>query len=421
MKQTKWLVFLSIFLLLFPFVSANSEKDLDFKSYKGNSTGLLYDYLGKENIQEHKQKKFMDFLIYGSAFLIFIVFLIFLMKSGISRRLGKLYSSKIKSQFLIVGLYLLTFLLFFYLFGLLPNIYKSFILGTRDRIEFLIYFISWSKFVIFNGGGLIIIIEILYVIIRKFRNKWWLVASIIIIFLSIFYFLYFSSICEFFFGKSQKIWILEEGYLRNELMKLVNKAGVELDEIYVRNDTKSDSASAWASSFSEKEITVNTNLIVNCTTNEIKAIFAHELGHIKYDHPRRGIYFAFVLLIIASFFVHLIYKKLLKKYKIKRIYDISGFPLFILSFLVVLIITLIIVINVMRFGETQADRYGLELNRDPYSWISLNLERSKDSLNRTSIFSTFETDPIPNPIIEFLTFTHPPTYKRIDMTMEYYN
>ena len=153
MKFIKQLVVLIIFLLLFsPLVVLGVENDLDFRSHKGNAIGLLYDYLGKENIREHKQKKFMSFLMHGSLFLIFIAFLVFLMKSGISKKLKKFYSSKTKSEFLVIVFYFLTFLVPFYILSLSPNFLMKFVLGSQeDKIWFSEWFVKYSKFILFNG------------------------------------------------------------------------------------------------------------------------------------------------------------------------------------------------------------------------------------------------------------------------------
>ncbi len=337
------------------------------------------------------------------------------MRSGISKKLEKFYKSWTKSQVLIIGLYILTFLVFFYVLGLLPN-NLHLILGTKDKPEFLEFFLDYSKFVIFDGGGLIIGIEILYFIMRKFKNKWWIVTALILLILVSVYTFVWRPISRSILGYGD-FEPLRDPTLRKEFDSLLQKSNLEIDEIYLINSNKSPSA-YLDENLGEEIIVFNSNFLANFTVYETKSAFAHELSHVSRSDDTRQKLFNLLLIFIGCFLIHILYKKLLKNYKAK-IHEIYGIPILILSVIIILSLLFVAKNNFIRSFETKADRFGLELNRDPDSWISFILKLYGKDLENTEFFY-FESDPIPHPIMEFLLYTHPPEYKRIAMAMEYY-
>ena len=89
---------------------------------------------------------------------------------------------------------------------------------------------------------------------------------------------------------------LEEGELKNELLKLCEKYGVEVKRICVMDASRrTTKANAFCTGLTEKKtISLDDNLEENYSTEQIIAVFAHEFAHARYKHTVRSIPFGLV-------------------------------------------------------------------------------------------------------------------------------
>ena len=95
--------------------------------------------------------------------------------------------------------------------------------------------------------------------------------------------LFYSSLLVPLFNKQSP---LEEGILKTKLENFALKVGFQLDKIFVIDGSKrSSKANAYFSGFgSKKRIVLYDTLIHDLSTDEIVAVFAHEIGHSKRKH-----------------------------------------------------------------------------------------------------------------------------------------
>lgn len=206
---------------------------------------------------------------------------------------------------------------------------------------------------------------------------------------------------------SNRFASLEEGELRTKLTDLLKKYGYTVSDIKVmdasRRTTKSN---AGFSGFGKtKTIILYDNILKTLTTDEIVAVFAHEMGHGLHKDSLKRLFFTvfYIVLLVALAWLMV---------KFPQIYADFGFNGVNYGLAVILLMECIVgfifkplsIPNMMmsRNQELKADEvavkegYGEEL-------ISGLKKVYKDSLG----------DLNPDPLVVALSYTHPTLYQRI--------
>ena len=206
---------------------------------------------------------------------------------------------------------------------------------------------------------------------------------------------------------SNRFASLEEGELRTKLTDLLNKYGYTVSDIKVmdasRRTTKSN---AGFSGFGKtKTIILYDNILKTLTTDEIVAVFAHEMGHGLHKDSLKRLFFTvfYIVLLVALAWLMV---------KFPQIYTDFGFNGVNYGLAVIILMECIVgfifkplsIPNMImaRHQELKADEvavkegYGEEL-------ISGLKKVYKDSLG----------DLNPDPLVVALSYTHPTLYQRI--------
>lgn len=130
------------------------------------------------------------------------------------------------------------------------------------------------------SGFIFTVVYLLY----EWVGLWFILGAFVftMLFQFIMMFLY-SDIIVPLFNKQTK---LEDGELRNAILKFANRANFNVDDIYVLDASKrTTKANAYFTGFgSKKRIVLYDTLIKELTINEIIAVLAHEIGHYKHKH-----------------------------------------------------------------------------------------------------------------------------------------
>lgn len=151
------------------------------------------------------------------------------------------------------------------------------------------------------GGGILALITWLY---NTIGDNAWLYAWGAITFFSLFMTLFYSNVIVPMFNKQTP---LEDGELRNAIGDFANKAGFEINNIYVIDASKrSTKANAYFTGLGvKKRIVLFDTLINDLSTDEIVAVLAHEIGHYKKKHTLQGMLVSIcttgVMLFLLSF------------------------------------------------------------------------------------------------------------------------
>lgn len=138
---------------------------------------------------------------------------------------------------------------------------------------------EWIMTAILGGA----IIALLMVIYQYTGAYFWVIGWAFMSILSIFMIMFYSNLIVPLFNKQTP---LEEGELRNKIEDFCQKAGFELDNLFVIDGSKrTTKANAYFSGLGKKKrIVLYDTLIEKLTPEEIVAVLVHEIGHYKHKH-----------------------------------------------------------------------------------------------------------------------------------------
>jgi STE24 endopeptidase len=146
--------------------------------------------------------------------------------------------------------------------------------------------------------------------------------------------------------------------------------------------------------FGTTRISLNDNLLKQCTLPEIRFVMAHEMGHYVLNHGIKLILY-FGLFILAALAI------------VRGILDPAGFPLLVLIFSTFFFLITPLRNTTVRITEREADAFGINTAReaDGFAKVALKLGAYR-KLN-------------PGPVEEFIFFDHPSGRARIRMAMDW--
>lgn len=251
-------------------------------------------------------------------------------------------------------------------------------------------------------GGLILSLLIWFY--ASFGNYAWLYAWGAMTAFSLFMTLFYSNVIVPLFNKQTP---LEAGELRNAIENFSQRAGFELNNIYVMDASKrSTKANAYFTGLGKKKrIVLFDTLINDLSTEEIVAVLAHEIGHYKKKHIIQHLIvstiYTGVLLFILSFFLQN------QDLALALGSDIPSFHLGIIAFsilftLISLILGLLMNIS-SRKNEYEADAFAAQFGLSG-ALISGLKKLSVESLSNLN----------PDPWNVFFYYSHPTLLQRIE-------
>ena len=190
------------------------------------------------------------------------------------------------------------------------SLYKTFIIEEKfgfNKVTKKIFFLDKIKgllMTIILGGSILSIITWFY---EFTGNYFWIYSWLLISAFSVFLNMFYSKLIVPLFNKQT---ILEEGDLKNDIIKYVNSVGFKAHDIYVLNGSKrSTKANAYFSGFgNQKRITLYDTLINDLENDEIVAVLAHEVGHYKRKHILYNLTLSIILTGFALFVLSLFIK-----------------------------------------------------------------------------------------------------------------
>jgi len=250
----------------------------------------------------------------------------------------------------------------------------------------------------------------LYAAFRWAGERWWLwgtVASIALVALVV---------------AIGPVWIdplfntyrpIEDGDIKADVLALARANGVPVDEVYEFDASRQTTrVSANVSGlFGTASVRLNDNLLRRTSRAEIRTVMAHELGHYVMNHVAKTIA-QFTLLLLAGF--------LFAKWALERLLvrwgprlgllgeaDVASLPLLYAVLSTFLFLATPVVNTLIRVQEIEADRFALNLAREPHAEAEVDLKLTE------------YRKPDPGPIEEFIFFDHPSTRFRVHDAMRW--
>ena len=261
--------------------------------------------------------------------------------------------------------------------------------------------------------GLVIfipLIAVLYYFLHQFQVWWWVPVGFIIFFFSI---LMARVAPVLIFPLFYKFKPVQDENLKHKILSLCDRAGVKVSNILAFNLSKTTKKAnaAFTGMGKTRRIILGDTLIDNFSADEIEVVFAHELGHYKKGHIRKGILLGFFMIFTGLFVTSVFYRWTIPALGYKAVDQIEALPLFFLLFIIFNLVVMPIQNSISRKHEVQADTYALDITQKPEAFISSMEKLSKINLS----------DKEPNPAIEFLFYSHPSIKKRIALAKQRMN
>ena len=198
---------------------------------------------------------------------------------------------------------------------------------------------------------------------------------------------------------------LERESLRTRLIALAERAGAQVLGAYewgLASKTKKANA-ALAGVGGTRRILVSDTMLAEYTDEEIEVVLAHELAHHVHGDIWKGVVFESVLILAGFYLASRMLSALVNPLGLRSVADPAGLPLLLLAAGGVSLAMVPIAHAMSRRFERSADRFALNLTRNPSAFIS--------AMRRLGAQNLAEDQP--SKIVQWLFYSHPPIKERI--------
>ena len=347
-----------------------------------------------------------DYLL-GAA--IMVVFL----ASGLSVKLRNLAENKTRFRAMQTIRYAIPFFIIVTLVTFPLTYYEGFV---RDHVYGLSTqsFSSWlsdqAKLAAVGLVAVMILLLILYAVFRRAPRTWWLWAVAVVAL--------FSMLGSFVFPVyvaplTNKYEPLTDAKVRDPILQMARANEIPVDNVYEFNASRqSNRVSANVSGFfGTTRISLNDNLLKQCTLPEIRMVMAHEMGHYVLNHGAKLTMYAAIINFVSFGLLFVLFNAAIRrwgtKWGLRGIADLAALPLVVLIYSTISFLFTPIGNTVIRVTEREADAFGINASREPDGMAAVALKLgSYRKLN-------------PGEVEEFIFFDHPSGRARIRMAMDW--
>jgi len=357
-----------------------------------------------ETIKKYNKIKLVTNILESVIFILLLVVLVF---TDFSFKLKEVVIS-------LSGNSYLRFLIFCFLLGIIELIitfpldfYTGYVIEHRYSLSNQTlkgFFVESSKSIFVSILILTPLLLVFFFLLRNFQTSWWLPVGIVTFLFTI----VLSKVAPILiFPLFYTFKPIENEDLKKKLGNLCDKAGISFDGIFSFNLSKNTKkGNAGFTGFGKnKRIIISDTILDNFNIDEIGAIFAHEIGHYKLKHIWKGIIAGGIITFAGLYIVNKLLLLSLDYFNFTGVDDIAAFPIIVL-YLVLFSILLLPLNNALsRKHEKDADKFSVELIENSEPFIS--------SMNK--LVGQNLADPEPNPVIEFIFYSHPSVNRRIEL------
>ena len=242
-------------------------------------------------------------------------------------------------------------------------------------------------------GGLVAV-----ALVRRFPRTWWAPGAVLVNAYGVVTIWLYPIVIDPVFNKFDK---LKPGQLRSDVLRLADRAGVDVGEVYrIDASRRTSAANAYVIGLGHsKRVVLYDNLIDKFPRDEVRVVVAHELGHQKHNDLLRGLAWLAIVAPAGTFLT----QALAERFARRDLGTPAGLPAIALAVSLAGLGLGIASNALSRPVEASADSFALELTRDPADFI--NFER------RIAIRNI--SDPDPPGLFHVLFGTHPTDKERI--------
>jgi STE24 endopeptidase len=247
----------------------------------------------------------------------------------------------------------------------------------------------------------------IYALIRKVGRTWWLWSGGLAAFAVSAGLLVSPILIEPLFNNYKPV---PEGPVRAALLGMADEAKIPHDRIFVYDGSRqSNNFTANVSGvFGSARIAISDVALGEASLDEVKAVTGHEIGHYVLGHIWRSVAVFSALAVLLFFLADRLFPRFARLLGSNAaIADPAGFPVLIFIVSLLGLFALQVTNGMTRMGESEADAYSLR---------TVNLP---DALAGALVKTAEYRNPRPDPVAEFLFYTHPSVERRVRNAMDW--
>jgi STE24 endopeptidase len=244
--------------------------------------------------------------------------------------------------------------------------------------------------------------SLLYAAVRFAPSRWWLPAGIV-------FALFIVSLSNLapvvLLPLFYKIKPLDRGSLPARLESLAERAGARVLGAYewgLGAKTKKGNA-ALAGLGSTRRILVSDTMLADYSDEEIEVILAHELAHHVHGDMWKAVALESGLILAGFYCAGRVLARAVGPLGLRGPEDVAGLPLLLLVAGAVSLLMMPVSHAMSRANERSADRFALEVTKNPTAFISAMRRLGAQNL----------AEDHPSKIVQWLFYSHPPVAERI--------
>ena len=146
------------------------------------------------------------------------------------------------------------------------------------------------------GGALVLWL------IRRFPKRWWLPSAGAVVAFAVLTLYLSPVIIDPLFNKFEP---LPKGALRSDVLRLADRAGVDVGEVYrVDASRRTTSVNAYVGGIGHtKRVVLYDNLVEDFPPDQVRSVVAHELGHVVNDDIPKGLLWIVIVAPAGTFLI----------------------------------------------------------------------------------------------------------------------
>ena len=312
-----------------------------------------------------------------------------------------------------VILYAIPFTILTFLLGFPMELYQSYF---REHA----YGLSNQSFGLWlgdEGKGLFVALianalmfSALYAVFRRAPRLWWALGTAVAVLL---FMVGIMLAPVFVFPLFNKYQPVIDAKIRDPILALARANEIPVDQVYEFDASRQTTrVSANVSGFlGTTRISLNDNLLKQCSLPEIRMVMSHEMGHFVLNHTMKLLSQLTIFVFVGFLFARGTFDWAVRKWGnvwgVRGIADPAGFPLLALIFSLFVFVITPLTNTVSRVTEREADAFGL------------NASREADAMAQGALKLGAYRKMNPGPIEEFIFYDHPSGRARIRMAMDW--
>ena len=246
-----------------------------------------------------------------------------------------------------------------------------------------------------------------YALIRRAGKRWWVWTGALAVAGISAVLLVAPVVIEPLFNEYKPV---PDGPVRTALTDMAQHAGIQPDRIFIYDGSRqSNNFTAHVSGLGPyARVAISDAALKGASLDEVRAVTAHEIGHYTLGHVWRSVLLFSLIAMLAFLVADRSYGRIAAALGTRApLSSPTSLPVVMVMVSLLFALALPLINAFTRIGETQADRYSLEMVGLP------------DAMAAALVKTAEYRYPRPNPVQETLFYSHPSVERRVRMAMDW--